>query len=579
MVMRTVIVGSTGGLHARPAALFVAAAAAQTTPVTIRTAERPAVPAGSMLSVLALRASFGTEVILEADGQDADSVLETLATLIAQNLDEEEPSAEAEPEPAAEPVDTEAGAEALRGIGVSPGYAAGPAYRLVPPPELPEPTPVGDVHAEGERALGALREVATELSRRAEHATDHVAAEILRAQVAMVDDVALAEAIAGAVRTGADAAHAIDRAFAVHRRTFHDAGGYLAERVADLDDLRDRAIAICVGTPMPGLPEPGEPYVLVARELAPADTAGLDPQQVLGVVTERGGPTSHSAIMARSLGIPAVVRCPGAMALTDGTAVTVDGTTGEVRAGVDDDTVGETRAREQRRRATLASSSGAGRTADGHPVALLANIGSARDLADPAAPEVEGVGLFRTELLYLDHSDPPSRDEQIAAYTDVFTQNQGRRTVVRTLDSGADKPLPFLRQEPEPNPALGIRGLRLAQRDPDVLQTQLEAIAAAATATGADVWVMAPMVATPAEAADFVARCRAVGLARAGVMIEIPAAALRAAELLAVGDFVSIGTNDLSQYAFAADRECGELAELHDPWQPALLRLVAMCGT
>jgi phosphotransferase system enzyme I (PtsI) len=549
MATRNVVVGSPGGLHARPAALFVAAAQAQPVAVTIRTAQRPAAPAASMLAVLALKATFGTEVILEADGDGADVALDALATLVARNLD----------------------IEALQGIGVSPGLAAGPAHKMVAPPELPPPAPPGP--DEGERARRALHTVSRELARRAESA-EATAAQILRAQVMMIEDPVLAQGVSDAVLSGMDAAHAIDGAFDSHRRTFLDAGGYLAERVSDLDDLRDRAIAAALGRDMPGVPDPGVPFVLVARDLAPADTAELRPERVLAIVTERGGPTSHMAILARTLGIPAVVACPGAMGVADGTAVSVDGTTGVLTIGVDQSTVDSTRQSEQRRLASLADSRGAGRTADGHAVALLANIGSARDLE----PNSEGVGLFRTELLYLDRADAPTLDEQIAVYTDVFTRNEGRRMVVRTLDSGADKPVPFLHHEPEPNPALGIRGLRLSRRDPAVLQTQLAAIAAAARAASADVWVMAPMVATAAEAGEFAARCRAVGIARAGVMIEIPAAALRAEQILAGCDFLSIGTNDLSQYTFAADRESGDLAELNDPWQPALLELIARCG-
>jgi len=223
------------------------------------------------------------------------------------------------------------------------------------------------------------------------------------------------------------------------------------------------------------------------------------------------------------------------------------------------------RARRRSSSATPASAARALSTSDG-----IASAGTGAG--------AEGVGLFRTELLYLDRTSAPGLAEQVAAYREVFEVAAGRRVVIRTLDAGADKPVPFLHQASEPNPALGVRGLRLGWRRPEVLRTQLAAIAHAAEATGADVFVMAPMVATAAEARQFASWCRDAGLPKAGVMVEIPAAALRAGQLLAEVDFLSIGTNDLSQYTFAADRMCGDLAELLDPWQPALLSLIAACG-
>jgi phosphotransferase system enzyme I (PtsI) len=470
--------------------------------------------------------------------------------------------------------------DVLHGIGVSPGYGAGPLHRVRAAPRLPEPrtVPAARIEAETGRAVMALRAVAADLGRRADAATDPAVAEILRAQVMMADDPVLRDSVTDAVRAGVDAAHAIDRAFAGHREAFAAAGGYLAERVADLDDLRNRAVAYCLDVPMPGIPSPGRPFVLAGRDLAPADTAGLDPSMVLALVTEEGGPTAHTAIVARTLGIPAVVRCTGVLAVPDGVPLAVDGDSGVVRVQPSEDVLAALAAREQQRRARLGRSTGPGRTADGHPVALLANIGSAADLAGAAGDGAQGVGLFRTELLFLDRATAPTRDEQLAAYSEVFNVAAGRRTVVRTLDAGADKPLPYLAQGDEPNPALGVRGIRLGWRRPEVLQTQLEAIAAAALRTSADVWVMAPMIATAAEAARFRQYCQAAGLPRAGVMVEIPAAALRAAPLVNEVDFLSIGTNDLSQYTFAADRQCGELADLLDPWQPALLTLVASCA-
>jgi phosphotransferase system enzyme I (PtsI) len=391
----------------------------------------------------------------------------------------------------------------------------------------------------------------------------------------MAEDPELSDAAEETARGGMSAARAIDAALAVHREAFVAAGGYLAERVADLDDIRNRAVAVCLGLPMPGIPSPGRPFVLLARDLAPADTAALDPREVLALVTEDGGPTSHTAILARTLGLPAVVRCTGVLAVADGDLVTVDGASGTVVTGAGPAEVEAAGRAEAARRRRVAASSGPGRTADGHAVALYANIGSAKDIQG----DLEGVGLFRTELLYLDRSDAPTYEEQVAAYTDVFAKLPGRKVVVRTLDAGADKPLPFLAQEAEPNPALGVRGLRISWRRPDVLASQLAAIAAAGRAAAAtEVWVMAPMVATAAEAAGFAAAVRAAGLPVAGAMVEIPSAALRAGALLAEVDFLSIGTNDLSQYTFAADRQVGEVAELLDPWQPALLQLIAACA-
>ncbi|WP_432824240.1 phosphoenolpyruvate--protein phosphotransferase [Dactylosporangium sp. CA-092794] len=463
----------------------------------------------------------------------------------------------------------------LRGIGVSPGRAAGPVLHLAPPPALPAPPAVADAAAERDAVRRAVALVAEDLTRRADAAADGTAAEVLRAQVLMATDEALVDAADEAIEAGSAAPHALAAALAEHRAAFEAAGGYLAERISDLDDLRDRLVAACLGLPMPGVPAPGHPFILAARDLAPADTAGLDPSVVLGLVTAEGGPTSHTAILARTLGIPAVVRCPEISDISDLTVVALDGGSGVVSAGISDVDAAAVNAAAAALRSRRSGDEGPGRTADGHPVALLANIGSARDLIT----DVEGVGLFRTELLYLDRTEAPGEQEQVEAYTAVFAALPGRKVVVRTLDAGADKPLPFLRLADEPNPALGIRGLRVARRAPQVLATQLAAIATAAAATDADVWVMAPMVATAAEAAEFAAACRAHGLPTAGVMIEVPAAALRAGVILRDVDFLSIGTNDLSQYTFAADRMCGDLAELLDPWQPGLIALIAACAT
>ncbi|MFC4116199.1 phosphoenolpyruvate--protein phosphotransferase [Nonomuraea zeae] len=462
----------------------------------------------------------------------------------------------------------------LTGLGVSRGRAAGPLLRMAPPPVLPAPRQVADPAAEAVTAAKALEAVTADLNRRAAAALDAggaEAAEILEALAMMADDPMLREEAERQAREGMDAAHALDAAFTRHRDELAALGGYLAERAADLDDLKHRAVAFVLDLPMPGLPSPGHPYVLAAEDLSPADTAGLGPD-VLALVTERGGPTSHTAILARGRGLPAVVACAGVMAVPDGTVVGVDGGTGEIAVGLTEEVAAEVRQAERAERARLAASTGPGRTADGHPVKLLLNIGSAKDLR----PGAEGVGLFRTEFLFLDRTRAPSFEEQVSAYTEVFEQAES--VIVRTLDAGTDKPLPFLGLPEEANPALGVRGLRVDRLLPRVLDTQLDAIAAAARATGREAWVMAPMVTTVEEAAAFARRARAMGIAKVGAMVEVPAAALRAGQLLREVDFLSIGTNDLAQYTFAADRQHSALADLLDPRQPALLELIALCA-
>ncbi|UED84180.1 phosphoenolpyruvate--protein phosphotransferase [Streptomyces profundus] len=464
-----------------------------------------------------------------------------------------------------------------RGIGIGGGTVSGPVARMARPPVPPAPrtVPADQLPAEVDAVRAAFTDVAEALQRRADAASGP-AAEVLFAQVMMVADPALADRAEALVRGGDDGPRAIDAAFGEFRSALAAAGGLFAERVADLDDLRDRAVAVLLGLPMPGLPEPGHPHVLVAADLAPADTALLDPASVIALVTEQGGPTGHTAILARGLGIPAVVGCAGAEALTDGRLVLVDADAGTVEADPTPEAVTEAAERAARRRRRAAELTGPGRTADGHPVKLLVNLGAPHELSAAAAADSEGVGLFRTEFLFLERTEAPSVAEQTDAYARVFAAFAGRRVVVRTLDAGADKPLPFATATDEQNPALGVRGLRTATRDPELLEDQLHALALAADGASAEVWVMAPMVSLPGEAATFADRVRAHGLATAGAMVEVPAAALRAGELAEACDFLSIGTNDLSQYAFAADRTLASLAGLLDPWQPALLDLVQL---
>ena len=460
------------------------------------------------------------------------------------------------------------------GVGVSPGRAVGQVVRMPDPVEQPGPDSVlpegADRPAEAARIEAAAHQVRADLEARAARASGE-GKEILEATAMMAADPTLVSSAAKKVTdAGLRPERAVWEAAAEVTAMLASLGGYMAERVRDVQDVRDRLVAALTGRPAPGVPERSEPYVLVAHDLAPADTATLDPSLVLALVTQEGGPTSHTAILARSLGIPAVVAAKGATTLTDGTLVLVDGALGRVHPNPSDEEIDKVRSVAARSR----TFNGRGATKDEHAVALLANVGDAKGAVAAAEANAEGIGLFRTEFLFLDRDSAPTVEEQVEAYRHVLAAFPGKKVVVRTLDAGADKPLPFLTDVSEPNPALGVRGLRTSWRSPGVLTDQLEAIAQAAKAEVAEVWVMAPMVATVDEARDFVAACGKHGLDMAGVMVEVPSAALRSEHILTVAHFASIGTNDLTQYAMAADRLLGELATLSDPWQPAVLQLI-----
>jgi phosphotransferase system enzyme I (PtsI) len=278
--------------------------------------------------------------------------------------------------------------------------------------------------------------------------------------------------------------------------------------------------------------------------------------------------------------VPAVVALPGACEVAEGTLVAVDGSTGSVTVSPSDQQQAALRRIAEERKASVDAAKGPGATSDGHKVPLLANIGGPSDVAAALEAGAEGVGLFRTEFLFLDDSTKaPSEQKQVAAYRQVLEAFPEGRVVVRVLDAGADKPLDFLTPADEPNPALGVRGLRSLLDHPEVLQGQLSALAKAAEGLPVYLEVMAPMVADRGDAKAFAEACRTAGLqAKSGVMVEIPSAALRARAVLQEVEFLSLGTNDLAQYTFAADRQVGTLSQLQDPWQPALLDLVALAA-
>lgn len=463
----------------------------------------------------------------------------------------------------------------LHGIGVSSGTAAGLAVRITPAAGVDVHEPAcTDVEADGQRVRDAFSQVAEGLLARAEKAPEASKA-ILSATAGLARDKALIKGVDKQLKKGLGVTAAVHEAVEVYAGKLRKIGGYMAERVTDLYDIRDRAIARLRGVPEPGVPELSEPAILVAYDLAPAETATLNPDTVLGIVTAAGGPTSHTAILAAQLGIPAAVQVAGVEEyLEEGTQIALDGGVGEVIVNPTDTDTNELEERSRRRAQALAGSSGEGSTRDGHKVKLLANIGTADDARKAAALDLEGSGLFRTEFLFLDRDSAPTVEEQVETYTQVLEAFGDRRVVVRTIDAGADKPISFANLGEEENPALGRRGIRLTQAKEELLDDQLEALALAHRKTKAELWVMAPMVATVDEAKWFAAKARGYGLPKVGIMVETPAAAIRSRQVLSIVDFASIGTNDLSQYTMAADRMQGELAHLLTPWQPAVLSMI-----
>jgi len=414
----------------------------------------------------------------------------------------------------------------LTGIPASSGAAIGPFFLLN------TDIPVADAQQsqlsaqqETQTLTAAIARVGTDLDSRAARTTGELH-EILVAMAEIATDPAIAEEAAAFIAGGRTASYAIVKATEVFQELLSASGGYLAERVSDVANIRDRILCEIAGISYPEIPHFDVPTVLIAQDLSPADTADLETEKILAIVTAGGGPTSHTAIIARSNGIAAIVACPGvvqAAIASPNAIVAVDATTGDVVFNPDsavksaiESKIEKIKARKSR---TVARSKDGYITTDNVVVPIYANIGRVEDTVAAVTAGADGVGLLRTELLYLDRNDAPTLQEQTAIYTQLFTPFNNQKVIIRT-------------------------------------------------------WVMAPMITLPEEAKNFVEMAKEYGLDKAGVMIEVPAAVFLADEITKVCHFVSIGTNDLGQYLHAADRESAALAGFNDPWQPALLRAV-----
>ncbi|MBV7363310.1 phosphoenolpyruvate--protein phosphotransferase [Actinomycetaceae bacterium TAE3-ERU4] len=464
----------------------------------------------------------------------------------------------------------------VEGTGVVSGLAYAPVA-WVRRPEPPSLTglelPAAEIEDAIEEFKAASDAVVSGLEERAAK-SEGDAAEVLKMTAGLARDKAWRKSVVRHIKSGIRPVNAAAKATEEFVALFLKAGGLMAERVTDLRDIRDRVAARLEGRPEPGLPSPTSPVVLLADDLAPVDTAGLNPELFVALATELGGPTSHTAIIARQLGIPCVVAVGKMNMLEEGDMVLLDGGEGTLRLGVDEELAKAQVAADLERREKIAAWSGPAKTKDGHDVQLLANVQDAAASARAAKTEAQGVGLFRTELCFLGTPTEPSIESQANQYRGVFEAFKGHKVVVRTLDSGSDKPVPFATLADEPNPSLGVRGIRTQRINSGLLGNQLEAIKQATEHMDVEPWVMCPMISTLPEAREVAKAIRERGL-KAGIMVEVPSTALLIDQFLDEVDFVSIGTNDLTQYVMAADRLSAKLADFTTPWQPAVLNLMA----
>jgi multiphosphoryl transfer protein len=582
------VVANEHGLHARPAAKLVAEVRTLDARVWLRnlSTDSDPVPASSLSRVAVLGALAGHRLEVTATGNQAKTAVDHVVALAIRHFDETRPARPAVPPAAASPAAVPHGPRPA-----SPGIAVGPSWTFVRP-DLPIDGATRSAHAvdpvaEWRRVRGAVAAIRRETVRtRARTARELGESEagVFDAHLMLLDDTELLEDVRHRIDEGSTAPHAWS---AVLDATGAGLDGlpdeYLRARAADVRAVRDQVLRAMSGRPTTFALRAG---VLVAADLTPADAAALDRERVTGLVLAFGSPTGHAAILARSRGIPAVVGAgPAILEVPDGTTIALDGETGEIVVDPDPDTLVAIKARaaERERRVdeALRDSSQPAVTRDGTTIPVGANVGDPADADAAARFGADLSGLVRTEFLFLHRESAPTVDEQEAAYRAVADRLGSRPVVFRTFDIGGDKPLAYLDLVPEANPFLGLRGIRLALARPALLRDQLAAICR--LAVDRPVSVMFPMVthvaevvaarAQLSEAAALVGTAVPAGL-QVGIMIEVPAAALKASAFMPHVDFVSIGTNDLTQYTLAADRGNENVAGVADPLDPAVLRLV-----
>ncbi|MCG3207381.1 MAG: Phosphoenolpyruvate-protein phosphotransferase [Anaerolineae bacterium] len=583
------IVPNPTGLHARPAKVFVNTAKKFKADIRVQHGAKT-VNAKSVISVLTLGVETGGQIRLVVDGPDEDEALATLKEAVESGLgDELSHGAPVADKTNGRPAAPQVGLDGrmLKGIPGAGGIAIGPLYQYRPATVEVASGAAASPAEEQARLQTAIAAARTELTTLHQQVQQRIGAEeaaIFEAHLAILDDPDLFAAASDAINSGQNAGQgwqaAVESTAAALAKVKDE---LLAARAVDIRDVGQRVLRALTGAAAAGPALPDDPIILIAADLTPSDTVTLDPNRVLGFCTAAGGANGHTAILARALGLPAIVGAGEAvLTLDNSTPAILNGDTGTLTLSPTEPELAQASASQQAQRqrgaAQLAAAQEPAITTDGHRVEVVANIGNLAEARQALQFGAEGVGLLRTEFLFLERDTPPTEDEQFEVYRDIALALAGQPVIIRTLDIGGDKPLPYLTLPAEENPFLGQRGIRLCLARPDLLRTQLRAILRAA-AFG-PLRIMFPMVTTLEDwraARQMVTEIRAELNAPAvevGIMVEVPAAALLAPAFAVEVDFFSIGTNDLTQYTLAMDRTNPAVAGQADGLNPAVLHLI-----